>query len=421
MTIQKKLIEKLAIEPTNVDFSSSSVIEETGVYLLDPHSSVILIKDYIRPNDIKEILATAETLDFKQMQHKTGTREARSTFHIGPTYTYSDITHPENNVWPDPILKLKAKIEYDHLCPLNSVLVNKYEKHQYIPLHADNEEELKDNPTVFSISVGETRNMVVKKKYSDTDDVKEVSFQLQPGTLIIMAGDMNKNWLHSVPKQNSAKNIRYNLTFRYISSRAQNISLLHDSTQNTELKSLKNIQEQLNRLNVQINQNQQQLLQLSNPRNHTYSDAVKNQIVKQPTANEVALFKSEVIPERGAIVELINSQMSDDQKIELKDIHTVNDVRGKKGPLLVTFNNLSTKIKVLKLRNNNFLIQDSLSKKNLALRKLALELKNLKLIHKVWSFRGEIHYTLPDSQERHKADSEVLKRLKEDHMSTSRE
>ena len=238
--ILSKKSETIFIE---VDFSTTQTYENTGLYFLDDKSYILVIKDYLREQEVDEVFKCAETLQFKQMIHKSGAKEARSTHHIGPSYSYGDITHDENHVWPQEIIKMKGRLENEFLCPLNSTLVNKYERHQFIPLHADDEDSLRDHPTIFSISVGETRTMVIKSSSSGDDNHKQVNFKLFPGTLVIMAGDTNKNWLHSVPKHNSHKQIRYNFTFRYLT-----VPLKTSTSESNILNELKQLKEKITHL-----------------------------------------------------------------------------------------------------------------------------------------------------------------------------
>ena len=142
-----------------VDFNKNQAYEDSGLYLLDEDSYVLLVKEYLSDSEINEMINDLNKLEYKQMQHKTGTKETRCTHHIGPSYSYGDITHDENHKWPVPILKTKARLEVQYECPLNSTLINRYEKHQFIPYHADDEDQLAEHPTVFSISVGDTRNI----------------------------------------------------------------------------------------------------------------------------------------------------------------------------------------------------------------------------------------------------------------------
>lgn len=69
------------------------------------------------------------------------------------------------------------------------------------------------NNVIASVSLGHTRRFLVKSK----DKEKEsgvVEYSLTPGSLVVMGGDMQKHWKHSVPKELRVKETRINLTFR---------------------------------------------------------------------------------------------------------------------------------------------------------------------------------------------------------------
>ena len=79
--------------------------------------------------------------------------------------------------------------------------------------HADNEKELGLNPVIGSISLGQERIFHLKHKKNKTDKFK---ITLQHGSLLIMSGSMQHNWLHQIPKTTKKINDRINLTYRKI-------------------------------------------------------------------------------------------------------------------------------------------------------------------------------------------------------------
>lgn len=134
----------------------------------------------------------------------------------GFDYTYSGIKcHPEP--WTKELLDLKIEIEKK--LPdenFNSVLLNMYrDGNDKVSWHADNEKELGINPTIASLSIGETRRFDLKHK----DNPELVyKFELSPGSLIVMRGALQHNYLHQIPQQKKITQPRINLTFRTIKS-----------------------------------------------------------------------------------------------------------------------------------------------------------------------------------------------------------
>ena len=78
--------------------------------------------------------------------------------------------------------------------------------------HADNEPELGDQPMIASVSLGETRRML----FRPVSGGKSLGIDLGHGSLLVMKGDSQKNWKHSIPKSAREMELRINLTFRAI-------------------------------------------------------------------------------------------------------------------------------------------------------------------------------------------------------------
>lgn len=159
----------------------------------------------------RQITWQTESLSFFGKQF---TSPRRVAWHGEPgiAYRYSGITYTAPG-WLAPLYELKEKL--NDLIPtnFNSVLCNFYhDGNDYIGWHADNETSLGKNPTIASISLGQTRRFLFKHRQSQ----KIVELMLEPGSLLIMAGELQNCWLHSLPKQKTIKQPRINLTFREI-------------------------------------------------------------------------------------------------------------------------------------------------------------------------------------------------------------
>lgn len=127
-------------------------------------------------------------------------------------YSYSNILM-EANEWSPLLLDLKHRCEQVSGSRFNSVLANLYRNgSDSNGWHSDNEPELGTNPVIASLSFGETRRFLVKHRQTK----QKLTFELSPGSLLIMAGEMQTHWQHTVPKTKIEKSARLNLTFRYI-------------------------------------------------------------------------------------------------------------------------------------------------------------------------------------------------------------
>jgi len=131
----------------------------------------------------------------------------------GKDYTYSGIKSQPNE-WNKGLLYIKEKIEKFCEVHFNSVLLNWYrDGGDHLNWHADDEKELGKNPTIASVNFGETRDFIIRR--NDDNSVK-ITIPLKHGTLLVMSGELQHFWQHSVPKRKTVKGSRFNLTFRQI-------------------------------------------------------------------------------------------------------------------------------------------------------------------------------------------------------------
>jgi len=127
-------------------------------------------------------------------------------------YSYSN-TKKIGLDWTPEILKLKRLVELKTGENFNSCLLNLYHNgDEGMSWHSDNEKELGVNPIIASLSFGATRKFLLKHKVTK----QKVAVQLQSGDLLVMKGETQHKWIHSLPKTKKVKTPRINLTFRNI-------------------------------------------------------------------------------------------------------------------------------------------------------------------------------------------------------------
>lgn len=131
-------------------------------------------------------------------------------------YDYSGLHHPARPM-PAPLRELASRIEawlqlQGHPATFNSVLMNFYrDGRDSIGMHADDETQLEADPTIASVSLGASRTFIVRHMETGLT-LKE---SLKSGSLLVMKGDMQRKWLHGIPKEpDMAPGPRCNLTFR---------------------------------------------------------------------------------------------------------------------------------------------------------------------------------------------------------------
>jgi alkylated DNA repair dioxygenase AlkB len=128
-------------------------------------------------------------------------------------YTYSGLTL-QPNAWNKGLIYLKDEISKLAGVSFNSVLLNWYRDGQdSISWHTDAEKELGTNPIIGSVNFGTTRRFLLRRK----DDRKEkIEIPLKHGTFLVMGGELQHYWQHSIPKERKINQSRVNLTFRII-------------------------------------------------------------------------------------------------------------------------------------------------------------------------------------------------------------
>jgi alkylated DNA repair dioxygenase AlkB len=137
----------------------------------------------------------------------------------GISYTYSKI-ELNAKMWLRELLDIKSMIQgftgRDKFNAFfNCVLCNFYRNGEdYAAWHADDEFNLGVNPTIASISLGETRRFKIKSK--NKHNPEKFQIDLTSGSLLIMQGAFQHHYLHQLAKSTVHNGVRINLTFRLI-------------------------------------------------------------------------------------------------------------------------------------------------------------------------------------------------------------
>jgi alkylated DNA repair dioxygenase AlkB len=134
----------------------------------------------------------------------------------GARYSYSGICSVAIP-WTKSLLAIKHTIEHATGGAYNGVLLNLYrDGADGMGWHSDDEPELGPAPVIASVSFGQPRRFRLRHKL---DHGLTHALVLGHGSLLLMRGDTQKNWLHQVPKRTSKKSpmsMRVNLTFRQV-------------------------------------------------------------------------------------------------------------------------------------------------------------------------------------------------------------
>lgn len=131
----------------------------------------------------------------------------------GQNYLYSGVLN-QTQPWIPELIEIKNQLEKFLNEKFNSCLLNFYrEGKDYVSWHSDNEKELGVNPIIASLSLGVTRSFQIKHKMVKLETLK---IDVANGDLVLMKGNMQKNWLHRIAPTVKEVGPRINLTFRTV-------------------------------------------------------------------------------------------------------------------------------------------------------------------------------------------------------------
>jgi alkylated DNA repair dioxygenase AlkB len=175
---------------------------------------LLLYHDAFLPPDLADryFVELRDTAPWEQKKAAFGHLQPRLTASYGDegvTYFYSGTVN-EAAPWTPTLLEIKRRIE-EVRGRYNYCLLNRYRSGaDSVGLHADDEPGIGD--VIGSLSLGATRAFRIR--HNATKQTR--TFRLGHGTLVIMAGTMQRFWKHEVPKTKESVGERINLTFRYI-------------------------------------------------------------------------------------------------------------------------------------------------------------------------------------------------------------
>lgn len=127
----------------------------------------------------------------------------------GRDYTFSGINHKSEDIPPI----IKKYLDYvnstEHEYNYNGVLVNWYEDgSHYIGKHSDNEKSLVEKAPIYCFSFGSERRFILE------NENEKYKYQLLNNSLIIMGGECQKYYKHSIPKTKKKIDRRISITLR---------------------------------------------------------------------------------------------------------------------------------------------------------------------------------------------------------------
>lgn len=179
---------------------------------------ITLVRDYLNAQQQAALLAEAQTYPLSRpdinvfgKSHPIPRKQAWFG-DVGCDYSYSGLVI-RAMPWPKYAQKLRLKLARDFGLNSNGVLVNYYANGKdCMGAHCDDEPEIAHGSDIASLSLGASRDFVLKHKHSKT----KYTLTLSSGDLLIMHWPMQQDWLHSLPKRMGVLTPRWNYTFRQL-------------------------------------------------------------------------------------------------------------------------------------------------------------------------------------------------------------
>lgn len=132
---------------------------------------------------------------------------------FGQSYYFTGMTHKAREIEHPYLIKLLHYVNIHSSQKYNQILINWYQDgNDYIGPHSDDESQLVYGSSIYSFSFGQERDFIV---HSKEDKYRQV-VPMPNNSLIIMSGDIQKHYKHSVPKRTVKKcsKRRINITCR---------------------------------------------------------------------------------------------------------------------------------------------------------------------------------------------------------------
>lgn len=175
-----------------------------------PHAAADTLQRTLRddvPWEVHKIRMFGRQVDSPRLSCWMGDPAAR--------YRYSG-TEFVPQPWHPALLPLRHQLSEFCGHAFNSVLLNRYrDGDDGMGWHSDNEPELGATPVIASVSLGAPRRFLLRRR---DDHAKKAEVLLDHGDLLVMGGQTQRLYQHSLPKSARPLAERLNLTFRWITA-----------------------------------------------------------------------------------------------------------------------------------------------------------------------------------------------------------
>jgi alkylated DNA repair dioxygenase AlkB len=115
---------------------------------------------------------------------------------------------------PEPLDEMRVKLSERYRVDFDSVGINLYrDGHDGVAWHGDNNRKTMHDPLVATVSLGERRRFLMRPGTAGSPTHR---FRPGGGDLLVMGGNCQHSWQHTVPKEPSGAGARMSVTIRHL-------------------------------------------------------------------------------------------------------------------------------------------------------------------------------------------------------------
>ena len=140
-------------------------------------------------------------------------------------YVGAQASDPLSRDFPEPIEKLAELIRGKFTdCTINQCLINRFiDKEAHLPEHSDDEASIVHGSDIFTVSLGASCDVHFVNKSDPNKSKKET---IEGNSIYVMSKASQSTWRHRIDKCAEQRDLRYSITFRYISNNSRNSTIL---------------------------------------------------------------------------------------------------------------------------------------------------------------------------------------------------
>lgn len=173
---------------------------------------------------------SAELLSFLNEQNdefEKNTENGHSVISYGQPYKYvgAGAPAPKSSDFPDPIAKVVDLLKQKNPdCVINQCLVNRYSSESsFLAEHSDDEKCIVHGSDIYTVSVGGACEVKFRNIH---DPDEEVVQKVSGNSLYVMSKLSQSSWKHRIDQSEEKRELRYSITFRYISQNTSDATII---------------------------------------------------------------------------------------------------------------------------------------------------------------------------------------------------